>query len=98
MKRAMLVIGGIFVALAMTNAAWANLILNGGFETGDYTGWTANFTAPNNAAVIVSNDWSWVALEHRVHGGTLCCRLQLQRGARNGSPIADSRDNARCRL
>ena len=30
------------------------LIVNGGFETGDFTGWTLNFTPPNNAAAITT--------------------------------------------
>ena len=33
----------------------AGLITNGDFETGDFTGWTLNFTPPNNAAVIITD-------------------------------------------
>jgi hypothetical protein len=40
-----------------------NLLVNGGFETGDYTGWTTNFTPPNNAAIIVDTTTG------RVHNG-----------------------------
>lgn len=40
------VIGGLFAAaLFASTAAHANLVSNGGFETGDFTGWTAAVTA-----------------------------------------------------
>jgi hypothetical protein len=34
------VIGAVFVLLLGSGTATANLIVNGGFETGDFTGWT----------------------------------------------------------
>jgi hypothetical protein len=50
----------------------ADLIANGDFETGNFTGWTLNFTPPNNVAVIITTadrvyhgsnavDFSWAS-------------------------------------
>ncbi len=45
--------GAIAVALLTTSAAHANLVKNGGFETGDFTGWT--LTNDTNSFVFGSD-------------------------------------------
>ena len=58
----------VFIVLASSSVAMADPIVNGGFETGDYTGWTTNFTPPNNAALVIH--WSiFGGNEGRVHDG-----------------------------
>src|SRR5262249_49143509 len=44
-----------FLCSTWAGNARASLIINGGFETGDYTGWSVNFTPPSNAALIITD-------------------------------------------
>jgi len=39
---------------AFADKAQADLIVNGDFETGNYTSWSTNFIPPNSAALIIS--------------------------------------------
>jgi hypothetical protein len=43
----------VFMLCMVASPVHAELIINGGFETGDYTGWTTNFTPPDDAAKII---------------------------------------------
>jgi len=47
-------LGSLFL-LEPASVRAANLIVNGDFETGDFTGWTLNFTPPKDAAVIATH-------------------------------------------
>ena len=46
------IVVGLVVALPANTATTAYPIVNGGFETGDFTGWTVFAPAPGGAAVI----------------------------------------------
>ena len=54
-------------AIALSGPAQASpLLTNGGFEAGDFTGWTTNFTPPSDVARIITEaDYAG-----RVHEGT----------------------------
>jgi hypothetical protein len=59
--------GAIFVLSgSVATPSTANTLVNGGFETGDFTGWVTNFTPPNNAALIITD----AMFGPRVHDGT----------------------------
>ena len=53
MKTQKIIVGAALAALVATGAQAANLLVNGGFETGDFTGWTVNV---NNTGVTSSFD------------------------------------------
>jgi hypothetical protein len=56
---------GAAALLAVAGAAQAdNVITNGGFETGDYTGWTSNTLAGSNGSISVTNLTAGSALPH----------------------------------
>lgn len=64
--RVLLLITGILLSLAQPTIA-SNLIVNGGFETGDFTGWT--LTGNQNASTRVSDNVYDPTYVH-VHSGT----------------------------
>ena len=43
----------LFVLFVSSHSAHGELVLNGGFETGDFSNWSVNFEPPNNAALII---------------------------------------------
>jgi hypothetical protein len=45
------------LVFAAVQAGGTSLISNGDFETGDFTGWTLNFTPPNDAAVVLDEEF-----------------------------------------
>lgn len=56
---------GAAALLAVAGAAQAdNVILNGGFETGDFTSWTANTLPGSNGSISVTNAAAGAALPH----------------------------------
>ena len=52
-KKALALALGASVGLAVTTPSYANLVENGGFETGDFTGWTED---PANTGNFVGGD------------------------------------------
>ena len=52
MKRATLILAALALLSGWPGQAKADLIVNGGFETGDFTGWTTNGAA---SLVVESN-------------------------------------------
>src|SRR5713226_3205938 len=70
--RSLLLTSAVLSIFCLAQPARADLLVNGGFETGNYTGWTTNFTAPNNAALIIDPS---VGVPSRVHDGTYAVDL-----------------------
>lgn len=67
LKRLVFSFSILFASAGLSSVSAVELINNGGFETGNYSGWTINFTPVNNAALIVTNATFG---EPRVHSGT----------------------------
>ncbi len=65
----------IVLCLFFVPAAWSQVIINGDFETGDFTGWTV--TGPHNADVIQ-------------HMGSWCGHIHINWGSASGSSTPNS--------
>lgn len=54
MRKPFLIAAILPMLMLVASPARSELVTNGGFETGDYTGWTTNFTPPDDAALILN--------------------------------------------
>jgi hypothetical protein len=68
------------VWLAFSCVARANILVNGGFESGDFTGWTLNFVPPNTAAQVFTK----TSFPTRVHDGDYFVEFSTNEGPVTG--------------
>ena len=66
MRKPLLGFAALALALAMSGPASANLVVNGGFETGDFTGWTLS---GNPGFISITSNPA------EVHSGTFAARF-----------------------
>jgi hypothetical protein len=55
LNRALLVVAALLLPLTASTASASNLVVNGGFETGDFTGWTVPSPMPNYYLVAAAD-------------------------------------------
>jgi Carbohydrate binding domain/PEP-CTERM motif len=88
--RTLLLTSAVLSIFSLVQPARADLLVNGGFDTGNYTGWTTNFTAPNNAALIIDSS---VGSPSRVHDGIYAVDLNYG-GATPSGVLSQTFDTA----
>jgi hypothetical protein len=71
---------GIVLTMLVSSAARAELLANGGFETGDFTGWTLNFVPPSTAAQV----WPRSFFTTRAHDGDYFVEFSTNEGPVTG--------------
>jgi hypothetical protein len=54
LKRLATILAVVILSLAMAGVAGANMVINGGFETGDWTGWTPTYASSSSFLEITA--------------------------------------------